>query len=69
MKGEEFEQFLDAKMKLMEIKPEFKARNVNESFSGGEKKRNDILQMAVSSQNLPCLMRPYSAWTSMPFAW
>ncbi len=47
MKGEEFEQFLDAKMKLMEIKPEFKARNVNESFSGGEKKRNEILQMAV----------------------
>ncbi len=47
LKLEEFEQFLDAKMRLMEIKPEFKARNVNESFSGGEKKRNEILQMAV----------------------
>ncbi len=41
------EQLLDAKMKLMEIRPEFKARNVNEGFSGGEKKRNEILQMAV----------------------
>lgn len=47
MKEEEFEQLLDAKMKLMEIRPEFKARNVNEGFSGGEKKRNEILQMAV----------------------
>lgn len=47
LKEDEFEQFLDKKMKLMEIKPEFKARNVNESFSGGEKKRNEILQMAV----------------------
>ncbi len=47
MKEEEFEQFLDSKMKQMEIRSEFKARNVNEGFSGGEKKRNEILQMAV----------------------
>jgi len=47
MKEEAFEQLLDVKMKLMEIKPEFKGRNVNEGFSGGEKKRNEILQMAV----------------------
>ena len=31
-------------MKLMEIRPEFKARNVNEDFSGGEKKRNEIFK-------------------------
>jgi Fe-S cluster assembly ATP-binding protein len=43
----EFETFLDQKMAMMEIKPEFKARNVNEGFSGGEKKRNEILQLAV----------------------
>jgi len=44
---EEFETLLAEKMKLMEIKPEFKERNLNEGFSGGEKKRNEILQMAV----------------------
>ncbi|PJD93780.1 MAG: Fe-S cluster assembly ATPase SufC [Parachlamydia sp.] len=44
---EEFDILLAEKMKLMEIKPEFKERNLNEGFSGGEKKRNEILQMAV----------------------
>ena len=34
-------------MALVDIKPEFKERNLNEGFSGGEKKRNEILQMAV----------------------
>jgi Fe-S cluster assembly ATP-binding protein len=31
----------------MEIRPEFKERNINEGFSGGEKKKNEILQMAL----------------------
>jgi len=44
---EDFEQLLDQKMRLVDIKPEFKERNLNEGFSGGEKKRNEILQMAV----------------------
>lgn len=44
---QDFESFLEEKMRLMEIKPEFKQRNLNEGFSGGEKKRNEILQMAV----------------------
>lgn len=44
---EEFEKLLDEKMRLVDIKPEFKERNLNEGFSGGEKKRNEILQMAV----------------------
>jgi Fe-S cluster assembly ATP-binding protein len=44
---EEFEKLLDKKMRLVDIKPEFKERNLNEGFSGGEKKRNEILQMAV----------------------
>lgn len=43
----DFETLLESKMKLMEIRSEFKTRNVNENFSGGEKKRNEILQMAV----------------------
>lgn len=47
LSSEEFEKLLDTKMRLVDIKPEFKERNLNEGFSGGEKKRNEILQMAV----------------------
>lgn len=43
----DFEKLLLKKMALVDIKPEFKERNLNEGFSGGEKKRNEILQMAV----------------------
>lgn len=51
----EFEKLLDAKMSAMEVKTEFKERNLNEGFSGGEKKRNEILQMAVLSPELAIL--------------
>ncbi|KIC74031.1 putative ATP-dependent transporter ycf16 [Candidatus Protochlamydia amoebophila] len=51
----EFERLLNEKMKQMEIKPELRSRNVNENFSGGEKKRNEILQMAVLNPNLALL--------------
>ena len=43
----EFYQRLYEKMDLLEIRREFTARSVNEGFSGGEKKRNEILQMAI----------------------
>jgi Fe-S cluster assembly ATP-binding protein len=43
----EFEALLDSSMAEMEIRHEFKDRNLNEGFSGGEKKRNEILQMAL----------------------
>lgn len=52
---EDFEKLLDAKMRLMEVKTEFKVRNINEGFSGGEKKRNEILQMAVLNPSLAVL--------------
>ena len=42
-----FDTLLAEKMALMEVKSFFKDRNVNEGFSGGEKKRNEILQMAI----------------------
>lgn len=44
---QEFDKIMDEKMAFLEIRPEFKGRNVNEGYSGGEKKRNEILQMAV----------------------
>jgi Fe-S cluster assembly ATP-binding protein len=52
---QDFEQLLNEKMAAMEIKPEFKERNLNEGFSGGEKKRNEILQMAVLAPELAIL--------------
>jgi Fe-S cluster assembly ATP-binding protein len=43
----EFDDFVREKMKLLEMNPDFLGRSVNEGFSGGEKKRNEILQMAL----------------------
>lgn len=44
---EEFHAILDEKLNLLEMKRDFASRNLNEGFSGGEKKRNEILQMAI----------------------
>jgi Fe-S cluster assembly ATP-binding protein len=43
----DFYHRLYEKMDLLEMKREFTARSVNEGFSGGEKKRNEILQLAI----------------------
>ncbi|MEN7342371.1 MAG: Fe-S cluster assembly ATPase SufC [Pseudomonadota bacterium] len=43
----DFMKLAREKMKLMEMDPGFLNRGVNEGFSGGEKKRNEIFQMAV----------------------
>jgi Fe-S cluster assembly ATP-binding protein len=51
----EAKQFLDLvkeKMKLLQMDPSFMNRAVNEGFSGGEKKRNEIFQMAVINPRL-----------------
>jgi len=47
LSDEEFETHLSTLMAEMEIRSEFKDRSVNEGFSGGEKKKNEILQMAL----------------------
>jgi Fe-S cluster assembly ATP-binding protein len=51
----EFEDFVRDKMKLLEMNPDFLDRGVNEGFSGGEKKRNEILQMALLEPQLAIL--------------
>ncbi|PIQ86707.1 MAG: Fe-S cluster assembly ATPase SufC [Candidatus Omnitrophica bacterium CG11_big_fil_rev_8_21_14_0_20_45_26] len=51
----EFDEFVKQKMKIVEISPDFLMRSVNAGFSGGEKKRNEILQMAVLSPKLAVL--------------
>lgn len=55
MSEKDFRAFLIEKMKLVQMKPEFLDRSVNVGFSGGEKKRNEILQMAVLSPRLAIL--------------
>ena len=52
---EEFSAYLDEKMALVSMRNAFKTRFVNEGFSGGEKKRNEILQMAVLEPKLAIL--------------
>jgi Fe-S cluster assembly ATP-binding protein len=42
-----FAEHLATKLPVVEMQAEYLSRNVNEGFSGGEKKRNEILQMAV----------------------
>jgi Fe-S cluster assembly ATP-binding protein len=51
----EFLALLDEKLKLVEMEKSFVNRPVNEGFSGGEKKRNEILQMAVLAPRLAIL--------------
>ena len=51
----EFLTLLKKKMKLVEMDQSLLSRSVNEGFSGGEKKRNEILQMAVLEPRLAIL--------------
>ena len=51
----EFLTIINAKLKLVNMSPLFLSRNVNEGFSGGEKKRNEILQMILLDSELAIL--------------
>lgn len=51
----EFDDLLREKMKVVEMKADFVNRSVNHGFSGGEKKRNEIVQMAVLDPALAIL--------------
>ena len=51
----DFLDLLEEKLKLVEWDPEIMSRAVNSGFSGGEKKRNEILQMAVLEPTLAIL--------------
>ncbi|MFA6904489.1 MAG: Fe-S cluster assembly ATPase SufC [Gallionellaceae bacterium] len=51
----EFDDFVREKMKLLEMREDFLDRSVNAGFSGGEKKRNEILQMAMLEPSLAIL--------------
>ena len=51
----EFLQLVREKMKLMQMDESFLKRGVNEDFSGGEKKRNEVLQMTILEPSLAVL--------------
>jgi Fe-S cluster assembly ATP-binding protein len=51
----EFMRIIKDKMKAMQISEEFLHRSVNEGFSGGEKKRNEVLQMMILQPELAIL--------------
>ena len=51
----EFLTIINEKLKFVNMSPLFLSRNVNEGFSGGEKKRNEILQMILLDSELSIL--------------
>ena len=51
----EFLGIIMKKMELVKMSPQFLTRNVNEGFSGGEKKRNEILQMVLLDSDI-CIL-------------
>ena len=55
MKAGDFLKLMKEKMAFVQMKPEFAKREVNVGFSGGEKKRNEIFQMALLEPDLSLL--------------
>ncbi|MGC9528159.1 MAG: Fe-S cluster assembly ATPase SufC [Limnospira sp.] len=51
----DFDDLIHEKLEVVKMKPEFLERSVNQGFSGGEKKRNEILQMALLEPKLAIL--------------
>jgi Fe-S cluster assembly ATP-binding protein len=51
----DFEDLVQEKLEIVKMNPSFLERSLNEGFSGGEKKRNEILQMALLEPKLAIL--------------
>jgi Fe-S cluster assembly ATP-binding protein len=51
----DFDDLLSEKMKTLGMENKYKERNLNDGFSGGEKKKNEILQMAILEPKLSIL--------------
>lgn len=51
----DFDELVQSKLEILKMDPSFLSRSVNEGFSGGEKKRNEILQMALLEPKLGIL--------------
>ena len=59
---------LSAAMKRLKMDPKFASRSVNEGFSGGEKKRAEVLQLELLKPKFAVLDETDSAWTWTPCA-
>lgn len=55
LSGAEFLRLMKEKMALVQMNPDFAKRDVNAGFSGGEKKKNEIFQMAMLDPSLSIL--------------
>lgn len=55
LKAVEFQKLMNEKRQIVELDSKFTRRSVNEGFSGGEKKRNEIFQMAMLEPTLSIL--------------
>ena len=51
----DFDELLSGKMKMLKMENKYKERCLNDGFSGGEKKKNEILQMAILEPKLAIL--------------
>jgi Fe-S cluster assembly ATP-binding protein len=51
----DFDELLSEKMKMLKMENKYKERCLNDGFSGGEKKKNEILQMAILEPKLAIL--------------
>ena len=51
----EFEDLVKEKLEIVKMEPAFLTRSINQGFSGGEKKRNEILQMALLEPKIAIL--------------
>jgi Fe-S cluster assembly ATP-binding protein len=51
----DFDDILTEKMKMLSMEKKYRERNLNDGFSGGEKKKNEILQMAILQPSLAVL--------------
>lgn len=51
----DFDDLIEQKLEIVKMNPAFLSRSLNEGFSGGEKKRNEILQMALLEPKLAIL--------------
>jgi Fe-S cluster assembly ATP-binding protein len=60
----DFRRLVEQAMELTHVPREFSSRYLNEGFSGGEKKRLEILQLALQRPRSPSSTRPTRAWTS-----
>ena len=60
----DFRKTVEAAMELTKVPREFSTRYLNEGFSGGEKKRMEILQLALLEPRSPCSTRPTRGSTS-----